>query len=786
MSPTPIRFSNNLASSILGENYNALVPTVDNFAAARLFVGEPGMRLYVAGTTTPGDGGQGMFSWTVGTAAPTSDALIVNAFPAAYWSRLSESSGGSGGTGYPVGLATGIAALNLNSGSAATLGTFVTSGYRTVGDIGAATYYRNAGAARTGDQVSADGVRLSLVPGQRFYPQMFGAYADTTTGSNGHDDWQAITDAQNNSYTKEIWFQGLYRSSKTVQEYGILNEGARHFRGGSGGGLAEFTGPPWIFTPTNSTGMIIHCNNTTANSTGTVMSLRTPDGRDATGTVVDRIHFASGNGTQVANGGWVATIHGIRANTRCELTNNVVTGFRGNGINIVAAAGSPDPELTGNANECTIRHNYIANIGMNGIYYDGPDSNGGDSFGNLTVDCYGFGIFDSSFLGNYHYAHRTQSMGFGSVCSYAGNQYYLVGSPSDGISTTPGTNANVWVFLGVGGVTSIARDWNLHGPWIEGGPRAADNLNARSVWLGVYDEQSSTPQKVNYPSAVLFGIMVGNRGNGLTVANADISNLSTLIADNVSSIVHDNAAILAKRPLASTSINFRAWNYAGPYGSSIALASNYRTDGVTPLDSAAVRSGGIANEAGTGWGALQYWDPGNVALTDLVFWGTSAKTFSPLTDLVPDLGQVGTRWKNGYIQTLLPGAGVAKWTSQSGTPEGSLTSVGGAFVTDTATGLGYLKTTVGSGNTGYKQITIAGAYTAAPLTMATARLLGRTTASTGSAEEITVGNGLLLSSGSLTVTPAAHQANSTAPDVATLVTDFNALLAKLQAAGLMA
>lgn len=32
---------------------------------------------------------------------------------------------------------------------------------------------------------------------------------------------------------------------------------------------------------------------------------------------------------------------------------------------------------------------------------------------------------------------------------------------------------------------------------------------------------------------------------------------------------------------------------------------------------------------------------------------------------------------------------------------------------------------------------------------------------------------------------AAHQANSTAPDVATLVTDFNALLAKLQAAHLM-
>lgn len=42
-----------------------------------------------------------------------------------------------------------------------------------------------------------------------------------------------------------------------------------------------------------------------------------------------------------------------------------------------------------------------------------------------------------------------------------------------------------------------------------------------------------------------------------------------------------------------------------------------------------------------------------------------------------------------------------------------------------------------------------GAITASGLTMATARLLGRTTASTGAVEEISVGNGLALASGSL-------------------------------------
>lgn len=47
---------------------------------------------------------------------------------------------------------------------------------------------------------------------------------------------------------------------------------------------------------------------------------------------------------------------------------------------------------------------------------------------------------------------------------------------------------------------------------------------------------------------------------------------------------------------------------------------------------------------------------------------------------------------------------------------------------------------------------LTGAYTASGQTMATARLLGRTTASAGAAEEITVGTGLSLSGGALTAT----------------------------------
>jgi hypothetical protein len=55
-------------------------------------------------------------------------------------------------------------------------------------------------------------------------------------------------------------------------------------------------------------------------------------------------------------------------------------------------------------------------------------------------------------------------------------------------------------------------------------------------------------------------------------------------------------------------------------------------------------------------------------------------------------------------------------------------------------------------HTGITGVGASGAVTSSGLTMATARLLGRTTASSGAIEEITVGSGLSLAAGSLTAT----------------------------------
>lgn len=102
-----------------------------------------------------------------------------------------------------------------------------------------------------------------------------------------------------------------------------------------------------------------------------------------------------------------------------------------------------------------------------------------------------------------------------------------------------------------------------------------------------------------------------------------------------------------------------------------------------------------------------------------------------------------------------------KLANSSITIAGNATSLGGSVTQDQITGLsstGLVKRTgantlaIGVAATDY---VAPGAVTTSGLTMATARLLGRSTASTGAIEEITVGSGLSLSGGTLSASGGA-------------------------------
>jgi hypothetical protein len=98
----------------------------------------------------------------------------------------------------------------------------------------------------------------------------------------------------------------------------------------------------------------------------------------------------------------------------------------------------------------------------------------------------------------------------------------------------------------------------------------------------------------------------------------------------------------------------------------------------------------------------------------LLFHSTYVRPETALDNTVSLGSSAASRFKDVFATTLYPGAGAAKWTNGSGTPEGTLTAAIGSLYTDTATGRLYTKES-GSGNTGW---VLQGVSAPLPLTIA--------------------------------------------------------------------
>lgn len=170
-----------------------------------------------------------------------------------------------------------------------------------------------------------------------------------------------------------------------------------------------------IRNPTNIGGIVLHEYNT--DSSGTVAA-----GSSAAGSVIDGISFR-GNFWPSSTG---TVGHGIWLRTRAVLRNINIRGYAQNGVNIVATAGG------GGFNEGNVNNWFADNVrsidnGGHGWFVDGADANAG-----VGINCHGdanvgWGIYESSFLGNTWIETHT-----------AGNT--LGGYKSDGINTS-----TIWI-----------------------------------------------------------------------------------------------------------------------------------------------------------------------------------------------------------------------------------------------------------------------------------------------------------------------------------------------------
>ena len=147
----------NGVAPVTGDGFNTFVQSCDNMAQLRAFVGVVGQTIYVRGTTTANDGGQGTFYWNTGNIAADDNGVttvVPNGSGTGAWTRSSQGflnplylgTAGYSDTGV-LEQATGnansyeqIILQNTNSGSAASVDFVVSNNLTTP-----TTYYGDFG-----------------------------------------------------------------------------------------------------------------------------------------------------------------------------------------------------------------------------------------------------------------------------------------------------------------------------------------------------------------------------------------------------------------------------------------------------------------------------------------------------------------------------------------------------------------------------------------------------------------------------------------------------------------
>jgi hypothetical protein len=198
----------------------------------------------------------------------------------------------------------------------------------------------------------------------------------------------------------------------------------------------DASGAPLAFTPAfesvyvNSALLLRGAQYDAGSSTTTISGLKPL----AAGDVVEVVPFG-------------ATALWLRG--RALVRNVYVRGWPGSGISVIAYATASGPGR-GNANGFRIEGGRVERCGRHGLYVDGTDANAGYVLGLDASLNGGWGILDSSFLGNTYVATHAQ-----------GNAL---------------------------------------------GPYRTDNANARNVFLGCYSESGQPGSSIVGPAVVLGGL----------------------------------------------------------------------------------------------------------------------------------------------------------------------------------------------------------------------------------------------------------------------------------------
>ena len=375
-----------------------------------------------------------------------------------------------------------------------------TAGYAAAGDGGGALYRRVGSQPGHGLTVqSGDGAWWELVPD----PVGISVRQAGAAGDDATDDSQAFLDAING-------VEDFTNGAADKATHRVIVPAGRYYLGattlelkrvvhilGASSGMDNRPNPAKLRWDAQVTGIIVHNTDTIGATTET-----TPTG-GANGSIIEGLELVSGGGS-IANITDATKGHGIWLRARAELRNLTISNFAGHGVRIVADQLGAS-SIKGNANGWRMASVRCSGNHLNGVHVLGADANAGQ--GDL-VDANNngrWGIEDDSFLGNaWVGCHASANGGDGTgensgtscVANHNGTGWLLNvdASEADAVDTEPGTDQGVWIEDG-GLTQGVAWTTGLPaGTFHHGGGYKGTAPNARSVFLGCYQEPGKGSQ----------------------------------------------------------------------------------------------------------------------------------------------------------------------------------------------------------------------------------------------------------------------------------------------------
>ncbi len=297
---------------------------------------------------------------------------------------------------------------------------------------------------------------------------------------------------------------GKYKMSATIR----IKRRTTRLYGDAGSSGTPGTILNW---PVGVPGIVIEHSNT---YNGTTVAV----GHSGYGSVIENLLIQS---TVVTGpGGTAKDTHAIQMRATARVKSCYITDWGGNGVHIVAAAGSGGA-TEGNCNGWQVEDCFVVRC-ENGIFTDLADVNAGCARNVSTIYCRRWAIWDSSFLGNMYVNCEAADSGREvnaaitilyntAYCTYGGDIYQLhPGAAFDaGISTTPGTDLTVWYPVSSGNFPQPWTGLEPSGWYRSGGAYLCDNLNAATVLIGCYTEGGQGQSWLLGPQLNVGGFMSG-------------------------------------------------------------------------------------------------------------------------------------------------------------------------------------------------------------------------------------------------------------------------------------